>query len=124
MLTRIMLGIPGAKAVHHYVPHFEVVAQVVIMLFELRKEEFALLGNTTAGSDGELLSLLQLANALQRLSMAAGWSTAVRRRIRLCESVRYTDINRINGVPLPWVRPQRCAAPSLNVDACWRRRRG
>ncbi len=30
--TRIMLGIPGAKAVHHYVPHFEVVAQVVIML--------------------------------------------------------------------------------------------
>ncbi len=33
--------------------------------------------------------------------MAAGWSTAVRRRIRLCESVRYTDINRINGVPSP-----------------------
>ena len=72
MLTRIMLGIPGAKAVHHYVPHFEVVAQVVIMLFELRKEEFALLGNTTAGSDSELLSLLQLANALQRLSDGSG----------------------------------------------------
>ncbi len=72
MLTRIMLGIPGAKAVHHYVPHFEVVAQVVIMLFELRKEEFALLGNTTAGSDGELFSLLQLANALQRLSDGSG----------------------------------------------------
>ncbi len=41
MLTRIMLGIPGAKAVHHYVPHFEVVAQVVIMLFELRKAPVA-----------------------------------------------------------------------------------
>ncbi len=49
MLTRIMLGIPGAKAVHHYVPHFEVVAQVVIMLFELRKEEFALLGKYHGG---------------------------------------------------------------------------
>ena len=33
--------------------------------------------------------------------MAAGWSTAVRKRIRLCESVRYTDGNRINGVPSP-----------------------
>ena len=38
LLTRIVLGIPGVEAIHDDVPHFEVVAQVVIMLFELGKE--------------------------------------------------------------------------------------
>ncbi len=119
------LAFQALRAVHHYVPHFEVVAQVVIMLFELRKEEFALLGNTTAGSDGELFSLLQLATRSSASPMAAGWSTAVRRRIRLCESVRYTDINRINGVPSSHgCGRRRCAAPSPSVGACWWRRCG